>query len=139
MNAPRMMHRVSLVLLAACMCLAASSYAADEPQTVTVSANVVTRRVVGHSAIGAPVEEVTLTHRVSYADLNIATHTGAVALQRRVHEAARLGCRQLARLYPSAEETEVQCIHRAVSDASRGVDEAITAAESKSRPASRGH
>ena len=139
MNAPRTMHRVSRVLLAVRTCLAASSYAADKPQTVSVTANVVTRRVVGRSAIGAPVEEVTLTHRVGYADVNIATHTGAVALERRGHEAARLGCRQLARLYPSAQERQAQCIPRAVSDASRGVHEAITAAQSEPRPGSRGH
>lgn len=133
MNGTRISRGLRLSIMAAALCFTAFTFAADELPTVTVTAEVMTKTLVGRTSSGVPIEEVTLSHHVSYANINIATHEGAMALKRRVEEAARLGCRQLARLYPHAEESDQTCVRKAVAEASPQVDEAITNAEKKAR------
>ena len=101
--------------------------------TIIVEAGVMTKTVVDHTTIGAPIEEVTLTHRVSYADLNLATHSGATELKRRVEETARFACEQLDKLYPFEEKETPTCTRDAVDRSASQVDEAIAAAEKQAQ------
>ncbi len=132
-NLRRGARRAGTVLLTAGLCLASAAFADNGLKPITVTAGVMTKTVVEHSDIGVPTELVTLTHRVSYADLDLATHSGAVALERRVEAAARTACEQLDKLYPNDEPEAARCIHQAVANASRQVHEAIAVAEHAAR------
>lgn len=122
-----------LALLAATVCLPAAALADNAMETITITAGVMAKTTLEHSAIGVPTELVTVAHRVSYADLNLATHSGAMALKRRVESAARQACEQLDKLYPNEEPELPRCIHRAVNQASRQVDRAIITAEHQAK------
>ncbi len=133
MNVRRVVRRLGPVVLIAGACLGSMALAADELSTITVEAGVVNKTVVGHSDLGAPIEQVTLSRRVSFSDLDLATNAGAVALKKRVEEAARASCKQLDELYPLEEKHAPECIDKAVAAASPQVDEAIAAAERAAR------
>lgn len=120
-------------LLAASLCLSAAALADNTMETITITAGVMTKTVMERSAIGVPTELVTVSHRVSYADLNLATHSGAMALKRRVETAARMACEQLDKLYPNEEPELSHCIHLAVRKASGQVDRAIMTAEHQAK------
>ena len=124
----RRMLGISPALLASGLCLATSAFADTPLPTITVEAPAITQRAVGHNAAGTPLEQVTVTHRVSYADLNLTTHTGAAELKARVRHAAREACRQINDLYPMQRVNTDDCVARAVADSSRQVHEAIDAA-----------
>ena len=128
-------HRLALpaLTLLATVCLSAAAVADNAMETITITAGVMTKTVTERSAIGVPTELVTVAHRVSYADLDLATHSGAVALKRRVEDAARMACEQLDKLYPNEEPELPRCIHQAVRQASRQVDRAIIAAEHQAK------
>src|SRR5512146_2693504 len=122
------LHRVSPALLASGLCLATSVFADTPMPTITVQAPAVTKSVVGRTAYGTPIEQVTVTHRVSYADLNLDTDTGKAELKARVKEAARAACGQIKELYPMEHGDTRQCIAQAVADSSPQVDKAIATA-----------
>ncbi len=133
MKLRRPAQRAGAVLLAAGLCMAMAALADNATDTIVIEAGVMTKTVVGHTAIGAPIEEVTLTHRVSYADLDLATHSGAMELKQRVKDTARLACEQLDKLYPLEEKEAPSCIRQAVERASSQVDDAITTAEEQAK------
>lgn len=93
----------------------------------------VVKSVVGRSTMGTSVEKMTLTHHVDYADIDISTYTGAVVLKRRVKEAAWAACRQLEELYPLSIESRIGCVRRAIAGATEQVNQAIEAAERRTR------
>lgn len=128
MSTLRPTRKSSPAVLLAGLCLAASSFAANRLPPVTVQA-AVSKAVVGRSAIGAPIDRVTLTRRVSYADLDLTTYAGAMKLEKRVHTAARAACAQLDDLYPLEERRAPACIGRTVAAASRQVKAAIARAQ----------
>lgn len=122
-----------LLLMTAAMLSMSIAFAADELETITVTAGAMVKTVVGHSTIGAPIEEVTLTHHVSFADLDIGTHTGAMALKRRVEETAHAACKQLDELYPKSGESRSTCVRHAIAGATEQINQAIEAAEHKAK------
>ncbi len=124
-------HPRVIAAVAAAVCLAPIARADTALKAIVVSAGVLTTETVGHSTIGAPMERVTLTHRVSYADLDLSSHAGALALEERVKEVARLACEQLDKLYPLEEKNAPECIADAIAQASGQVQEAIAAAQRK--------
>lgn len=133
MKIPRTLHGVAPVILAAGLCMTASALA-DELPTITIGAGVMTKSVVGRSAsTGAPIEQVTVSHRVSYADLDLATQTGAAALEQRVKETAVAACKQLDRLYPLEAKNERECTSAAIAQASPQVENAIAAARREAK------
>lgn len=132
-NARPRLRRARAAALLAGMCLATAALADNAMETIVVRAEAMTKTVVGRTTIGAPIEEVTLIHRVSYADLDLATHSGAMALKRRVRETARLACEQLDKLYPLEEKQEPACIQDALHGAQSQIDEAIASAEHQAK------
>jgi len=103
---------------------------ADEPiGQVTVQAERPAEKIVGRSGIGAPVKLVELRHRVSYADLDLKSDSGADSLRKRVHEVARNLCADLDRMYPPAE-TDGACKRKAEDAAAPQIEAAIAAARS---------
>jgi UrcA family protein len=132
MNMRDVARSIGPIVLLAGLCVGSAALGADQLKTVTVAAGVVTK-TVGQSAIGAPLEQVTLTRHVSYSDLDLTTYAGVVELKKRVADTARAACEQLDELYPLEEKNAPACIRQAVADASHQVDEAIAAAEREAK------
>jgi UrcA family protein len=74
-------------------------------------------------------ELYSLVSKVSYADLNLATHSGAVELEKRIKLSAHNVCSQLRKLYPDSVETDPPCVQAATKNAMAQANQAIAAAE----------
>jgi UrcA family protein len=101
-------------------------------QEVTVIAERPTTTVVGRTSSGAAIELLELRHRVSFADLNLATHAGATDLEKRVSNAAKSACDELDKLYP-LEAKEANCAKKAADAAMSQVHAAVAAAEQRAK------
>jgi len=101
-------------------------------EVYVVAPHEVTRKTVGRSTIGAPIEEVTLTHRVSYADLDLTKQADIDALNARVKDSAARGCQELDQLYPAALDLTSPmpktCTEMAMDGAMPQVAEAVESA-----------
>ncbi len=107
------------------------SLAQETPQ-VTIEATRPVTKVVGRSSsTGAPIEETTITRKVSYADLDLASVAGANELQKRVNDTAKELCKQLDDMYPLTAPTSTDCARKSSSQAMEQVHMAIAAASSK--------
>ena len=109
------------------------SHAQVSPRNLPVEVSLRTRVLTGQTGSEAPVDQVTLTHLVSYADLDLTTLSDQSELRRRVAETARFACEQLERLYPRRSESVARCTRQAVEDTSSEIDAAIEAAEREAR------
>lgn len=86
----------------------------------------------GRDARGFPIEVVQLSRRVSYADLHIGTHSGAIELHKRIETAAKAVCEELKRVYPHGSEENNpsgSCIRDAIKNAMPQANAAIAEAE----------
>lgn len=82
---------------------------------------------------GAGDQIVSLTRRVSYADLDLSTYSGAKQLEERVHEVANTLCGELERRsasFPNAVARQA-CIKGAVADGMEHVRAAVAASQSR--------
>lgn len=122
----------AMLLLFAAGCLV-QAQAQVSPRTISVEVSTVTQAVAGRTGVGAPVDRVTLTHQVSYADLSLTTRAGEAELRRRIAETARFACEQVERLYPAQSESLARCTRGAIEDASSQVTAAIDSAEREAR------
>lgn len=121
-------HKLGPALLVAGICIGTAALAADLP-TINIEASVVNKKIIGMSSSGVPTEEVTVTRRVSYSDLDLKTYSGAQALKQRVKEAASLACKQIDELYPLEKSDAPNCIKQSVALADRQVEEVVAAAQ----------
>jgi|ERR1700733_641020 UrcA family protein len=112
--------------------------AAAQIPEITVEGSRMTKEVIARSSGRAPIELVTLTRHVSYADLDVSTHSGATELKTRVDATAKATCRELRRLFPfqTGNNDERTCINNAVKGAMVQAQAAIDNAE-KARTAAR--
>lgn len=127
MKTRRILQAAGPAILAAGLLLTASAFADDLP-TITIGAGTMTKTSIGTSSSGIPLEEVTVTHRVSYSDLNLTTVAGAAELKRRVEATARAACKQLDELYPLEAKNARECTKAAIAKASPQVENAIAGA-----------
>jgi len=81
-------------------------------------------------ALGAPVENVSLSQEVRYDDLDLTTQDGVDELRERIRDTARAECRQLDAMYPVAADDSPPCFRTAMEDAMQQADEAIDRARS---------
>jgi UrcA family protein len=79
--------------------------------------------------MGRPMPALSIVYRVNYSDLNLATHSGAVELEKRVKDSATKACDQLAKLYPETTEGATGCVQGAVKNAMAQANKAVAAAE----------
>ncbi len=120
-----------------CLALALTTVAAAQqdkqiPQvTVQASHQHVTKKIVGRSYSGIPIELVQLTRHVGYGDLDLAATAGAAELKKRIEATAHEACKQLDNLYPLefSDTSDRQCIRDAVDGAMKQANQAIAAAE----------
>jgi UrcA family protein len=112
------------ITFAAISCLAASApgLAQQTPEVVVEASHVEATTVKGAPALS-------IVYKVSYADLNIGTNSGAVELQKRIKDSATQACGQLKKLYPNSVETDPPCVQAAIKNAMAQANKAIAAAE----------
>jgi UrcA family protein len=108
--------------------LAGTAAFAQPIEEITVIApHQVHRKVVGKTTIGAPIEEISLTHHVQVNDLDLSKPEDQAALKARIVEVAKEGCDELDQLFPFDKEQgqNRQCVKQAVSQAEAQVVAAI--------------
>jgi len=106
-------------------------------QEIMVQAGRAKSTIVGRSTIGAPIVQTELSYRVSYGDLDLSTHSGATALDKRVHDAAGAACKDLDKLFP-LDESDPSCVRKAVDSASVQVRAAVISAENRAKGMKKG-
>jgi UrcA family protein len=106
-----------------CFAVSGPSLAQQAPEVVVEAPHVVT--TTGERGR----ELYSLVYKVNYADLNLATHSGAVELEKRVKDTATKACAQLRKLYPLSEDTNPPCVDAATKKAMTQANQVIVAAE----------
>jgi UrcA family protein len=126
-------NRLALVMLGTVVFSGAAF--AQEPEAEFVVSSSRAGGLAHGSLPGVPVEVVSISQRVSYADLNLASVSGSQEMEARVRSTARALCEKLDQRYPlSGFQTET-CVRNTVSKGMADVRAAISAAEKKSRTA----
>ena len=106
----------------------ASQALAQQIEGVNVEASRSMKERIGTADSGAPINAISLSYKVSYADLDLATSAGAKALEGRVNAAALAACKEITRLYPDANPGDAACAKRASTEAMVKVRELVAAA-----------
>jgi UrcA family protein len=121
-----------LVLVTGSLLAGGAAIAQESRETLeeitVVAPRLVTREVVGRTAVGGKVELISLTRRVNYADLNLENHADAMELEKRIDDTARESCDQLAKMFPLSDPNTPNCISEAVASAKAQKDKAVAAA-----------
>lgn len=112
------------IALATVGCLAVSwpSMAQQTPEVVVEAHHVESTTVKGKPALS-------IVYKVSYSDLDLATNSGAVELQKRIKDSATEACAQLKKLYPNSVDTDPPCVQAAIKNGIAQANKAIAAAE----------
>jgi len=121
------LNKFALLAVAAGCTLASQGVYSQAMEVVTVEA--VREIVVGKSPIGAPIKELTIRSRVSYADLDLTTAAGASTLEKRVKDTAVSTCKEIKVDVPVEGWTVDRCIREATTDAMTQVSKAVAAAK----------
>jgi UrcA family protein len=104
---------------------------AQNTAEVTVRASRITTAKVDQTRFGVPIVEMTLSYRVDYRDLDLATSAGASKLEERVRKAAMNACKEIDSQYPTARPSNEACAKMAVDESMVTVRAAIAAAGKK--------
>jgi UrcA family protein len=107
--------------------LGGASLAQQMPEVVIEAPHV--EKTAQRDPMGRPIPAVSIVYKVSYADLNLATHSGAVELEKRVKDTAKQACDQLRKLYPESSEGATPCVDGAIKNAMAQLNKAVAAAE----------
>jgi UrcA family protein len=83
--------------------------------------------------LGSWVPAVSASYRVSYADLDVSTYTGATALSTRVRGAAKSVCKQIAADEPASADGDPPCVKGAMKVGMQQARVAIAAAEARAK------
>ena len=118
------LHIASVAFLAAVWGVALA-----QPQSEVTVAAAHVERTSQAGPMGKSLPAMAINYKVSYADLNLASHSGAVELENRIREYAGKACEQLAKLYPETTEGNPPCVEGAVKNAMVQANQAIAAAE----------
>ncbi len=117
------------LIAAAASVLAGSNALGQAMEAVTVEA--VREIIVGRSVTGAPIRELTMRGRISYADLDLTKSGDVATLETRVKDTARSMCKELGtRIEVAAQgSTEERCIKEAINGAMGQVSKAVESAK----------
>ena len=111
---------------------------AQEPGAEFVVSSARTSGLARSSLIGASDEIISISQRVSYADLNLATTSGSREMEARVRNTAKALCEKLEQTYPLSGTTAQTCIRNTVDKGMADVRTATAKAEKNARTASIG-
>jgi UrcA family protein len=95
----------------------AQTAAAPTLPEVTVQSSRTVATTIGHTDIGIPIQNVSLSYGVSAKGLDLTTANGRQAFEKRVSDAAMDGCKHLAREYPDSTTSDTECVKTATSKA----------------------
>ena len=116
--------------VALALAIAVGSVTAQEaPEELTVEAPRVEHQTVREIGITGIIEDVSLTRVVQYSDLDLQLHADVVELEKRINDAAKEACKELAEMYPLGAPNATVCTRRAVDDAMAQVQELVAAAD----------
>ena len=118
-------------LTLAAMPVLAQDYGRDNETTISNDESVQVygpRMHVERGPLNGPVEKVSASIIVHYADLDLRSRGGARELRIRVRDAAQEVCAQLADAYPFYAASGTSCYKTALNDAMVRADEAIDSA-----------
>lgn len=116
--------------------LAYGAYAAEPMTEVIVEAPKIVHSDARAAPLGAAIDVASVRYRVSYADLNLATHSGATTLEERIRDAAKRACKQLdSAAGPGASPVagDPPCEKTATDGGLKQAREAIAAAEARAK------
>lgn len=117
-----------LVLIAAAAATLAGATAQGQAlEVVTVEA--MREIVVGKTALGGTIRELSIRSRVSYADLDLTRPGDVATLEQRIEETARTTCKEIKVEMPAEGSTEARCVKDAIDDAMLQVAKAVEAAK----------
>jgi UrcA family protein len=119
--------KLAPLFVAAAITVAGASAYGQAMEVVTVEA--VREIIVGKSPIGAPIKEMSIRSRVSYADLDLTTAAGVEALQKRVRDTATSTCKEIKIDVPAEGSTVDKCIKDAIDGAAPQITAAVEAAK----------
>jgi UrcA family protein len=108
--------------------MAGSAAFAQQVEGVTVVAARTVKEQIGRAPNLAPINAISLSYSVSFADLDLSTSAGAAALDQRVKDAAMAACKEITKLYPQARPDDAACAKAAVGEAAAKVHDAVGAA-----------
>jgi UrcA family protein len=111
---------------------------APQEEITIVAPHLVQRKVVGRTAIGAPVEVISLPRPVSYADLDLTKPADADELRKRISETAKAACKQLDNMYPEgnlfqAVPSDQNCVKTATREAMDIAEQVIAGANESAK------
>ena len=136
MRSPRLARWVvPATVTLACAIASAAAFGQDssDQQQVRIKGQpVITTE--GWNRFGIRNQKVQLSQDISYADLNLATRSGADALKARVRDAANTVCTKLGHFDEgrgaiASEEDKINCVNGAVDDAMPQIRRAIASEE----------
>lgn len=110
-------------------CLAISGVGSTQQQDVLVVEAPHVAKTTQAGPMGTKLAAMSIEYKVVYSDLNLATHSGAVELEKRIKESATKACDQLVKLYPETIEGNPPCVQGAVKNAMEHAKKLIAAAE----------
>jgi UrcA family protein len=112
--------------------LISSVVLAQNMEEITVQGTrVLDEKNAGRNSVGIPLVDVSLSYGVSYTDLNLASQYGPIALEKRVHDAAKAACEEIGRKYPLSTPSDEVCTKTATDKAMVKVHELVAAARQK--------
>lgn len=115
---------LAMIAAAGATLLSAGAYG-QAMEVVTVEA--VREIIVGKSAIGAPIKELSIRSRVSYADLDLTKPADVATLEKRVKDIATSTCKEIKVYVPAEGSTVDKCIEQAIDGATAQIQKAIEA------------
>ena len=94
-----------------------AAIAADEMHELTVNAAEVSRQKVGrNTSNGAPIDLITVTHRINYDDLDLSKTADVAKLEARIKASATNACAELKKIVPF-EDMDPKCVQKATEQA----------------------
>jgi UrcA family protein len=121
----------SMVAAAVATAFVTSMGVAQDLQEVTVQGTRVLNTKVETTSAGTPILDVSISYGVGYADLNLASQYGPIALEKRVRDAAKAACEEISRQYPQTTTSNADCARAATDKALIKVRELVAAARLK--------
>jgi len=109
----------------------ASAAVAQQTQEVRVEASRIVKSVAEKTVSGTEILDMSLSYGVSYAGLDLASHAGAMELERRLNSAAQKACKELGRQYPDSTPGDAECAKAAANKAMVKAHELEAAAAKK--------
>jgi UrcA family protein len=116
------------VTVAAALAMSGVGLAQQQADTLVVEAPHV-ERTTQPGPMGMKLPAMSIDYKVNYSDLNLATHSGAVELEKRIKASATQACDQLAKLYPETVQGNPPCVEGAIKNAMVQARKLIATAE----------